>query len=65
MSGETKTVPHFSDAMVNHHLEAVLRASGSSLRYYSMEKTLEEMRGAMRKAMVAAAEATCSAEGLV
>ena len=32
-------------------LDAVLRASGSALRHYSMAKALTEMREAMRKIM--------------
>ena len=43
-----------SDALVDEHLDAVLRAAGSGLRYYSMEKTISEMRRAMREAMTAA-----------
>ena len=65
MSDKTETTVQFSDDMVNQHLDAVLRASGSALRYYSMEKTLTEMRDAMRKAMAAAVESAFSAEGLV
>lgn len=64
----TKPNTQFSDDMVNHHLDAVLRASGSALRHYSMEKTLSEMREAMReamrKAMVAAIESAHSTDGL-
>ena len=48
-----QTSLHFSDDLVNHHLDAVLRASGSALRQYSMEKTIMEMREAMRRAMTA------------
>lgn len=40
--------------MVDIHLNAVLRASGSALRHYSMQKSLDEMRAAMRAAMQAA-----------
>lgn len=43
------------DDLVDHHLDNVLRASGSALRYYSMAKTLEEMRRAMRAAMLSGA----------
>lgn len=53
----TRAAAHFGDDVVNQHLDAVLRASGSALRYYSMEKTREEMREAMRTALRAAAEA--------
>ena len=39
---------------IDKHLDAVLRASGSALRHYSMQKTLDDMRSAMRTAMTAA-----------
>ena len=39
------------DATVDQHLDAVLRASGSALRHYSMPKTLADMRAAMRAAL--------------
>ena len=32
-------------------LDSVLRASGSALKHYTMQKTLNEMREAMRKVM--------------
>ena len=32
-------------------LDSVLKASGSALKYYTMEKTLTDMRNAMRKVM--------------
>lgn len=43
--------------IVDKHLDAVLRASGSALRYYTMQKPLDEMRAAMRAAMAPAAAA--------
>ena len=42
---------------IDQHLDAVLRASGSGLRHYSMQKTLDEMRAAMVTAVKAAADA--------
>lgn len=39
---------------IDKHLDAVLRASGSGLRYFSMQKTLDAMRTAMLAAMTAA-----------
>lgn len=36
---------------IDKHLDAVLRASGSALRYFSMPKTIDDMRGAMRAAI--------------
>lgn len=38
---------------IDQHLDAVLRAAGSGLRYYSMQKTLDDMRAAMQTAMLA------------
>lgn len=40
-----------SDAEIDKHLDAVLKASGSALRNYSMPKTLGDMRKAMRVAI--------------
>lgn len=37
--------------ILDTHLDAVLRASGSALRHYSNEKTKEEMRAAMATAI--------------
>lgn len=39
------------NALIDNHLDAVLRASGSRLSNYSMAKTLDAMREAMREAM--------------
>ena len=44
------------DAEIDRHLDAVLRASGSALRYYTMQKTLGDMRQAMRAALTPAAK---------
>lgn len=44
---------NFDDAFIDRHLDTVLRAAGSGLRYYSMQKTLDDMREAMRNAMEA------------
>jgi len=41
----------FTDAEVDQHLDAVLKASGSALRYYTMQKSMDDMRAAMRRAM--------------
>lgn len=41
------------EQLIDLHLDKVLRASGSALRYYSMAKTLAEMRAAMKDAMAA------------
>jgi hypothetical protein len=45
-----------TDDEVDAYLDAVLRASGSSLRHYSMHDSLEKMRGAVRNIERAAAE---------
>lgn len=42
------------DDAVDRHLDAVLRASGSALRHYTMQKSLDDMRAAMRAAMTPA-----------
>lgn len=36
-----------NDDLIDKHLDAVLRASGSALRHYSMQKTRDDMRAAM------------------
>ncbi len=46
------------DEVVDRHLEAILRASGSSLRYYTLPKSLSEMRMATRQAMMAGCAAS-------
>jgi hypothetical protein len=43
-----------TDAEVDTHLDAILRASGSALRHYSMPKTVSDMRSAFRAAMLSA-----------
>jgi len=42
-----------SDADIDMRLDAVLRSSGSALRHYSMQKSLDDMRTAMRWALTA------------
>lgn len=46
-----RKTPDATDAEVDKHLDAVLRASGSALRHYSLQMTLDQMRAAMRAAM--------------
>lgn len=43
---------------VDQHLDSVLRASGSALRYYSLPSVLSAMRSAMLEAMRAAVRST-------
>lgn len=40
--------PKLSDERIAHHIDAVLKASGSGLKNYSMHKTIEEMKQAVR-----------------
>lgn len=47
--------PFISDEVLDHHIDAVLRAAGSALRHYSMQKSKDDMRAAMRAAMQEAA----------
>jgi hypothetical protein len=37
-----------SDERIAHHLDAILKASGSGLKNYSMHKTIEDMKQAVR-----------------
>jgi len=53
---ERSLTPIFEPELVDKHLDAVLRASGSALRHYSTQKALDEMRGAMRAAMAEAVQ---------
>jgi len=46
------------DVVVDKHLDAVLQAAGSDLRYYTMDRTVARMRAAMREAMQAKGGAT-------
>lgn len=62
---KVETPSYLSDAAVDRHVDAVLRAGGSALRHYSMDSTIQGMRSAMRKALSEAIEAAFSAEGLV
>lgn len=41
----------FTDAEVDKHVDAILKASGSALRHYTMQKSIDDMRAAMRRAM--------------
>ena len=37
-----------SDERILHHLDAILKASGSGLKNYSIHKTIEDMKQAVR-----------------
>lgn len=47
--------PAFSQEFIDTQLERVMRAAGSSLRHY-MPSTKDEMRTAMRGALIAASK---------
>lgn len=40
--------PRLSDERILCHLDAILKASGSRLKYYSMHKIIEDMKQAVR-----------------
>lgn len=48
---ETTEAEALDCAEIDERLELVLRAAGSSLRHYTMAKTLADLRAAMRTAM--------------
>lgn len=41
----------FTEAELDYHLDQVLQASGSGLKHYSMQKTKEDMRAALKAAI--------------
>lgn len=45
-----EAVPH-SDSEIDMLIEPILRAAGSSLKHYSLQKSLDDMRSAMRSAL--------------
>lgn len=47
-TNEEKITP---EQRIDEALDSVLRASGSALRHYTMQSTLDDMRKAMRKIM--------------
>ena len=40
--------PKLSDERILHHLDAIIKASGSGMKNYSMHKTIEDMKQAVR-----------------
>jgi hypothetical protein len=42
------------NAIIDQHLNEVLKGSGSGLKYYTTQKNLDDMRSAMRAAMIGA-----------
>lgn len=51
-----KTQSPITNEVLDKHIDAVLRATGSSLKNYSMESTKNNMRAAMLGAMIEAME---------
>lgn len=45
---EGEVASNLSAGQIDEHLDAILRASGSALRHYSMEKTMTDMRTAVK-----------------
>jgi hypothetical protein len=43
-----------SQEQLDKHLDAILRASGSALRFYTMQKSIDDMRAALLAAIAAA-----------
>jgi predicted methyltransferase MtxX (methanogen marker protein 4) len=43
-----------SDEFLDQHLDAILRGAGSALKYYTLQKNIDEMREALRAAIEAA-----------
>lgn len=52
MSAHTEAL---TDAAIDAQLDAILRASGSALRHYSLPKSINDMRAALRSAVAALA----------
>lgn len=51
MEGNVIVSRNPQDDIVDHHIDAVLKASGSALKNYELKSVIENMREAMRKAM--------------
>lgn len=49
---ESATLP---EALIDQHLDRILRGAGSALRHYSLPKSLDDMRAALRQAVSALA----------
>ena len=45
---EAPPPPKLSDERILHHLDAIIKASGSGMKNYSMHKTIEDMKQAVR-----------------
>lgn len=55
--------PNITNYFLDLHIDAILRAGGSSLRNYSMQKPIEAMRDSLRAAIEAAPTARSSIYG--
>lgn len=47
-------MPTDKQKFIDRHIDAVLRAAGSSMRHYSLQKSIDDMRKAMKDAMIEA-----------
>lgn len=45
---------NLTDEQIDIHLDAILRGAGSALRHYTMQKSRDDMRAALRSAITAA-----------
>ena len=52
-----------SDEEIDRHVDAVLRASGSALRNYTLPKSIDDLRAAMRRVLAAAGGNQTEREG--
>jgi hypothetical protein len=50
-----RQAPALSDEAIDQHLDAILRSAGSRLKNYTMAKSLDDMRAAMRRVLAAVA----------
>ena len=47
-----RTWVDLTDEEIDFHLDKILKAAGSALKHYSMQKTKDDMRQALREALV-------------
>lgn len=63
MKAHTTAQAELNDEQIDRQLDAILRAAGSALRYYEMQKTKDDMRDALRNAVLSLAPAAAPQEG--
>lgn len=56
VQGEREADAKISNEILDRHIDKVLRATGSAFRYYTLPKTIDDMRDAMRAAISAKGE---------